>query len=212
MKATSKVLTDAVVPARSGKAFVVKKGQHIRIIDIEGGQIGDFVVYNANDIRERLSQARTKVNQGKIFLTTGDKLYSKSNNVMLTIVEDTTGLNDLEYGMCSKWVYDKYKTPEYKGFLPTLTVGGPLGPPAWGCWENLTEALKEWKIPPEDIPDPFNVFTAVNIDVRTGRMGLYDVPSKPGDFIDFRAEMDCLTALSSCPSTGRPLRVLVYQE
>lgn len=203
-----KLLTDTVVPARTGKAFVVKKGQHIRVMEVEGGQIGDFVAFNAQNLRERFSQARTKANQGKIRITAGDKLYSKSNTVLLTIVEDTYGIHDLQYGMCSRWIFE---SPDYRGFASTLEVGGPLGRPSWGCWENLTEALKEWKIPPEDIPDPLNLFQTVEIDVKTGRMGIVPGRSKPGDFVDFRAEIDCLTALSACPSTGRPLRVQVYE-
>lgn len=203
-----KLLTDTVVAARTGKAFVVKKGQHIRVIEVEGGQIGDFVAFNADNLRERFNQARTKANQGKIRITTGDKLYSKSNSVLLTIVEDTYGIHDLQYGMCSRWIFE---SPDYHGFRPSLAVGGPLGRPAWGCWENLTEALKGWQIPPEDIPDPLNIFQTVEIDARTGGMGIVPGRSKSGDFIDFRAEMDCLTALSACPSTGRSLRVQVYE-
>jgi uncharacterized protein YcgI (DUF1989 family) len=85
--------------------------------------------HNASDLHGRLSQARTKVDQGKIFLSTGDRVYSKSNNVMITIVEDgSPGLIDLQYGMCSKWVYDRLKS-EYQGFTDRFTPGGPLGAP-----------------------------------------------------------------------------------
>jgi uncharacterized protein YcgI (DUF1989 family) len=204
-----KTVADVVVPARSGKAFMVKKGQFIRVIEVDGGQIGDFVVFDANNLQERFNQARTKANQGKIFLTTGDKLYSKSNKVLLTIVDDTYGIHDLQYGMCSKWVFE---SADYHGFSDTMTVGGPLGRPAWGCWENLIEALKDWKIPPEDIPDPLNIFQTVEIDSRTGKMGILPGRSKPGDYIEFRAEMDCLAALSACPSTGRPLRAQIFER
>lgn len=203
-----KLLTETVVAARTGQAFLVKKGQQIRVIEVEGGQIGDFVVFNAQNLRERFSQARTKANQGKIRITTGDKLYSKSNTVLLTIVEDTYGIHDLQYGMCSRWVFE---SRDYQGFASTLEVGGPLGRPSWGCWENLTEALKAWQIPPEDIPDPLNLFQTVEVDVKTGRMGIVPGRSKPGDFVTLRAEIDCLTALSACPSTGRSLRVQVYE-
>ena len=204
-----KLLTDTVVPARTGKAFVVQRGQRIRVLEVEGGQIGDFVAFNAGNLRERFSQGRTKANQGKIRISTGDRLYSKSNGVLLTIVEDTYGIHDLQYGMCSRWIFE---SPDYHGFASTLPVGGPLGRPAWGCWENLTEALKAWQIPPEDIPDPLNLFQTVEIDPGTGRMGIVPGRSKPGDYVDLRAEMDCLTALSACPCTGRPLRVHVYEE
>jgi uncharacterized protein len=206
------LVTEATIPPRSGQAYVVKKGQRIKVIDADGGGICDFVIYNANDLRERLSQARTKVDQGKIFLSTGDRVYSKSNNVMMTIVEDSCpGLIDLQYGMCSKWVYDKLKS-EYQGFTDRFTPGGPLGIPDWGCWENLTRALEGWNILPEDIPDPLNLFTNVSIDCETGRMGLVDGYSKPGDYVDLRAEMDCLCGVSACPATGRSLHVEIYDQ
>ncbi|MEM4383922.1 MAG: urea carboxylase-associated family protein, partial [Candidatus Caldarchaeum sp.] len=82
-----KVVFDKVVPARSGVALVVKKGQFVRVAEVEGGQIVDFVVLNADNTRERFSQARTKANQGKIYVTKGDKLYSRFNTVMMTITE-----------------------------------------------------------------------------------------------------------------------------
>ena len=84
------VLKDETVSARRGGAWIVKKGQHIRFIDVEGGQIGDLVLFNANDLSERFNQSRTRSNPGKYLISTGDHLYSKFNNIMLTIVEDTS--------------------------------------------------------------------------------------------------------------------------
>ena len=204
-----KTIQDVVVPARKGWAGVIRKGQHLRILEVEGGQIGDFVGFNADHLRERLSQGRTKANQGKFLITKGDVLYSKSNNVMMRIVEDTYGIHDLQYGMCSNWIYTSGR---YRGFTDQFTVGGPLGRPPFGCWEVLQEALAPWRIPPEDIPDPLNVFQMVWFDMKTGRMGIENGRSKPGDYIDFLAEMNVLCGLSACPSTGRPLRVLHYEE
>ena len=206
-----KVLTESVVPARTGKAFLVKRHQHIRVLQLEGHQVGDFVVFNANNLRERFNQARTKANLGKITVTTGDRLYSKLNNVLLTITEDTYGFHDLQYGMCSKWVFE---SPEYHGFTSAFSasLGGPYGRPTWGCWENLIDALKDWKIADEDIPDPLNIFQTTAIYLGTGTMGIIPDRTKPGDHIDFRAEMDCLAALSACPTGGRPMKVQVYEE
>ncbi len=203
-------ITKATIAPRSGQAYIVKKGQRIKVIDTDGGGICDFVIYNANDLRERMSQARTKVVQGKLFVSTGDRVYSKSNSVLMTIVEDSCpGLIDLEYGMCSKWVFDRLKT-EYHGFTSKFKAGGPLGIPDWGCWENLQRALEPWKIAPEDIPDPINFFTKVDIEWPSGKIGLVDGTSKPGDFVTLRAEMDCLCGVSACPSTGRSLGVEIY--
>lgn len=203
-----KILFDKVVPARSGVALVVKKGQVVRVAEVEGGQIVDFVVLNADNTRERFSQARTKANQGKIYVTKGDKLYSRFNTVMMTITEDTYGIHDLQYGMCSKWVYT---SSEYKGFASSLQVGGGLGKPSFGCFEILIDALSPYGIAPEDIPEPLNIFQTVEIDPKTGRMAILPGRSKPGDYIELRAEINCLIGASACPSTGKPFRISVFE-
>jgi hypothetical protein len=205
-----KVLHDDYIPGCTGGSWVVKKGQHIRIIDVDGGAVGDFVTFNANNLKERFSQARTKANQGKFMISTGDRLYTRDNNVLLTIAEDTYGIHDLEYGMCSAWVFQNIKGGDYSGDKRSA-VGGPLGPPTFGCYEIIQGALKDWPIAPEDIPDPLNVFQTVEFDFEKGTMGIVDGRGKPGDYIDFVAEMDTLCALSAGAATGKPLRTQVYE-
>lgn len=207
-----KVLQEDALPGRGGGAWTVKAGQFIRVIDVDGGAIGDFVCWDANNIRDRLSQARTKANQGKIMLTIGDKLYSRDNNVLLEIVEDTYGIHDLQYGMCSAWVYRNFRDKDYHGFdKEKMKVGGPMGVPPFGCYEVIQKAIDGRGIPPEDIPDPINLFQTVVIDTSSGSMQLVDGRSKPGDQITFRAARDTLCALSACPSMGRPLTVQVFE-
>src|SRR5499426_123100 len=94
-------LQNEIVPKNSGRAFVLKRGQRVRVA---GRTVVDFVAFNLANLRERFDQARTKTNQVKIFLSTGDQLISKLNNPLLTIVEDTfkEGHHDLQKGMCSK--------------------------------------------------------------------------------------------------------------
>ena len=189
---------DVIVSKNTGRAFTLEKGQHIRIT---GQSIVDFVAFNLDNLTERLSQARTKANQGKIFISSGDKLISMSNNVMLTITKDTyEGTHDLQFGMCSRASYPVqsagvYQYPFNKDNLPDH-----------GCWENLTEALRPWEIAPEDIPSPFNIFQTMRIDGNTGRMELDFYPvkprPKPGTYVELRAEMNCLVAVSACPQAG----------
>jgi len=96
-------LHDVTVRVNSGTAWEMKKGQRVRITF---QSIVDFVVFNRDNLTERFDQARTKANQGKIYLSTGDRLISKSNVTMMTIVEDTfKGTHDLQYGMCSECSY-----------------------------------------------------------------------------------------------------------
>lgn len=204
------------VPKNSGRAFIVKKGQRIRVA---GRTVVDFVVFNLDDLKERFDQARTKTNQVKIFISRGDQLISKLNNPMLTIVEDTfkEGKHDLQKGMCSRKRFELVA----KGLAKRqFAEGADLNPkapediPDHGCWENLTEALKPWDIPPEDIPSPFNIFQTMRIDPDTGEMFDTLIRPKKEAYVDFRAEMDCLVAVSACPQSGRgeALRVDLFDD
>ena len=80
-----KIISESTIKSNTGMAFVVKKGQIIRVI---GHSTADYTVFNLRNVKERFDQARTKVDQGKIFVSTGDLLISKFNNVMQTIVKD----------------------------------------------------------------------------------------------------------------------------
>jgi len=94
-------MPSVMVQKNSGWSSRVIKGQRIRVA---GKSVVDFVAFNLHDLKERFDQARTKTNQAKLFISTGDQLISKINNSMLTIVEDTfqEGRHDLQKGMCSK--------------------------------------------------------------------------------------------------------------
>jgi uncharacterized protein len=210
------VLTSDHIPKNSGRAYVVRKGQRLRIA---GKSIVDFVAFNLDDLAERFDQARTKTNQVKIFISTGDVLFSKRNNPMLTIVEDTfiEGRHDLQKGMCSRKRFEMVAQGKSKRVFAEGVDINPKAPqeiPDHGCFENLSEALQDWKIAPDDIPSPFNIFQCMRIDPETGIM--YDTMIRPKEeaHIDFRAEMDCLVAASACPESGRgqSIRVEIYEQ
>ena len=210
------VLQSAVVPKNSGAAFELKKGQRLRIA---GKSIVDFVAFNLNDLTERFDQARTKTNQAKIFISAGDTLYSKRNNPMLTIVEDSfkEGRHDLQKGMCSRKRFQMVADGQSKRIF---AEGVDINPkkaeeiPDHGCWENLSNAVKPWNISPDDVPSPFNIFQCMRIDPGTGIM--YDTMIRPREeaYIDLRAEMDLLVAASACPESGRgqAIRVEIYES
>lgn len=209
-------LESVVVPKNSGRAFVVRKWQRIRVA---GRSIVDFVAFNLHDLRERFDQARTKTNQAKIFLSEGDQLLSKLNNPMLTIVEDTfkEGRHDLQKGMCSRRRFELVAQGLAKRTFAEGVDPNPKKPeeiPDHGCWENLTEALKPWSVLPEDIPSPFNIFQTMHIDPETGAMLDTMIRPKEEAHVDFRADMDCLVAVSACPESGRgqAIRVEIFDE
>ena len=210
------ILKSEVVQKNSSAAFEITKGQRLRIV---GKSIVDFVAFNLHDLTERFDQARTKTNQVKIFVSTSDVLYSKRNNPMLTIVEDTftEGRHDLQKGMCSRKRFEMVAQGKSKRIFAEGVDINPIKPEEildHGCWENLSAAVAPWQIEPDDVPSPFNIFQCMRIDPDTGV--IYDTMIRPKDeaHVDFRAEMDLLVAASACPESGRgqAIRVEVYSE
>ena len=207
--------TEIVIAKNSGKALVVKKGQTVRVI---GESTADFVVFSLRNVNERFDQARTKVDQGKIYVSTGDVLISKFNNVMMTIVKDTyAGTHDLEKGMCSASFYKKWGDKIFAIYGATWKKLGrkKVVAPKHGCWENLAKALKPYRVAKEDVPSPLNIFQTMVINGKTGAMRYAMTRPRPGgDCMELRAEMDCLVGISACPEGGRgkPLRITIYRK
>lgn len=209
------ILSESIIKSNTGATFVVKRGQ---IIGVQGHSTADYVVFNLRNVKERFDQARTKVNQGKIYLTTGDVLISKFNNVMQTIVKDTyQGTHDMEKGMCSTSFYKKWGDEIFKIYGGVWKKLGrkQVVAPKHGCWENLAKALKPYGVSKEDVPSPLNVFQTMEINAQTGSMR-YSMtrPRAEGDRVDFRSEMDCLVGISACPEggRGRDLKILIYKN
>jgi uncharacterized protein YcgI (DUF1989 family) len=204
------VLWERQLPRNTGFAFDLKKGQSVRIAS---QTIIDFVCFNRENLRERFDQARTKANQRKVFLTTGDSLVSKLNNTLMTIVEDTfkEGHHDLQEGMCSR---KRHELAAKRG-LWEKTYGRPLTEmPTHGCTENLGQVLAPYGIALEDVPSPFNIFQDMIIH-GNGILEHSPIrPKSPGAFVTLRAEMDLLAALSVCPdvsvggTTGATIAIL----
>ena len=210
-----RIISEAVIRSNTGKTFVVKKGQ---VISVVGESTADYVVFNLRNVKERFDQARTKVDQGKIYVTTGDVLISKYNNVMQTVVRDTyRGTHDMEKGMCSTSFYQKWGAEIFQIYGGVWKrLGRKRGAaPKRGCWENLARALKPHGVPKEDVPSPLNIFQTMVINAKTGSMRYSMTRPRPGgDRMDLRSEMDCLVAISACPEGGRgkDLRIVIYRN
>ena len=131
-----KTLWERHMERNTGYAFDMEAGQCVRITS---QTIIDFVCFNRDNLRERFDQARTKANQRKVFISTGDQLISKLNNPMMTIIEDTfEGHHDLQEGMCSR---KRHELAAAKGIWEK-TYGRPLSEmPPRGCTENLGGVL-----------------------------------------------------------------------
>jgi uncharacterized protein len=185
--AADRVVEDRVVPAGEPWARVLKQGQILRIVDLEGRQAVDFLCYNAANPEERYNAADTMKYAKTIFLTRGHGIYSDLGRRLLTIVEDTCGRHDTIGGCCSaesnELRYGVKDTPS--------------------CRANFLRALAPFGLGRKDVVANLNFFMNVPVE-PDGAMAIVDGISKPGDYVDLRAEMDVLAVVSNCPQTRNP--------
>jgi len=178
-------MTEAtLIPAGSGKAVWLRQGECLRVIDPQGGQSGDVFALSA-DGSERLSNGRTFDYQGRIYLTTGDILWSDRSHPMLTIVADDAGRHDFLYASCTDEMYRlQYGTTDYHP----------------NCADSLSNALRGIGLDPGPPPTAFNIFMCADVAADGGLS--FRVPAtRAGNAITFRAEMDLAVAISSCPAS-----------
>ena len=204
-----RLLESFLVPKATGKAFVVKEGQVLRLTQPEGPQVIDFDAFSLEDPREALLTSVTRRYE-RIHLTTGDRLWSGGlqERPMFTIVEDTVDhqpsasdcvTHDVAGGRCSR----SARVQRYGSDSP-------------GCQEILADAIAEFGLGVEYVHDPFNIFMRTGIDSRGKIIWEEPFDVKAGDHIDLRAEFDVIVAGSACPgmSSGpgeRPFGVEIYE-
>ena len=175
-------MTSEIAP-RSGVAFTLDRGQTLTVIDPRGEQVADLLAFNRDDVGEAISSGRTLDYANRIYLTTGDPLYSNRSNVMLTITADDVGRHDFLLTPCSK---DTFRI-----------IYGDTDPHR-GCFGNLAAALAPYGVTEDMIPTAFNCFMNVPVDGATGELKVEPPLSKPGDRITLRAEMNLIIGLTAC--------------
>jgi uncharacterized protein len=183
LESEDRLTQQVIIPPRSGAAFRLAAGQMLSVIDPEGQQVSDLVAYSASDTREVISSGRSIDYASRLFLTTGDILYSNRSRPMLTIVHDDVGRHDFTLTPCSR---DTFRI-----------IYGDQDPHP-GCQGNLEAALAPFGIVPDAIPIAFNVFMHVAVDGATGEIKVLPPLSKAGDRTCFRAEMDLIIGLTAC--------------
>ncbi len=165
----------------------LEPGDLLRIIDLAGQQAVDFLAFSADLPVDRYNAANTMKINGNIYLGKGAKLYSDRARTLLTIVDDTVGRHDTIGGCCSTWSnfarYGVKDTP--------------------GCHANFVAELACWSLAPADVVANVNFF--MNVPVRQdGGMAIEAGLSKPGDYVELRAEMPVIAVMSNCPQRNNP--------
>ena len=187
---------------QTGIGFSVQKGQRLRIIDLQGEQVSDLVAFAREDPREWLSSGRSIDYANTIYLTTGHILYSNRSRPMLTLGEDKVGRHDFLLTPCSPETFQ--------------IIYGNLEPHP-SCFGNLVENLGPFGISPDDIPTTFNVFMNVVV-APNGELTIGPPRSKPGDYLDLRAEMDLIVGVTACSAemsnnySFKPIDVELYRK
>jgi uncharacterized protein len=180
---------DEVVPARAPWLHVVMKGQTLRIVDLEGNQAVDFLIYALADDAERYSAQDTIARQGNIFLTVGSVLYSNEGRPMATVTASTCAYHDTIGGACSC----ESNTLRY----------GHHTKAQHACVENFLQANAQQGRGKRDMVSNINWFMNVPVEAD-GALGIVDGISAPGLYVDLRAEMDLTAVVSNCPQTNNP--------
>ena len=185
---------------QTGIGFTIEKGQFLKIIDPQGEQVSDLTAFALADKNEWLSSGRSIDYADTIYLTTGNLLYSNRSRPMFAIVEDTVGRHDFLLTPCSaetfQIIYDNHE------YHPS-------------CFENLYTNLEKFGITPDMIPTTLNVFMNV-IVLPDGKLRIDPPPSKAGDYLLLRAEMDLIVGVTACSAeksnnySFKPIDVEIY--
>ncbi|TVY46348.1 Uncharacterized protein LOCC1_G003611, partial [Lachnellula occidentalis] len=211
------------IPIRSGRAWVVKKGQLCTLSTPHGPQVGDLNLFSLANPRERFWASRTKQLHAS-HVSVGDRLWSclPYMRPLATIVGDS--LKDYGVDGVGGRVHDLLGT-RCDPYVNKLLSGNDFD---YHCHSNLTRAVMPFGLTEADVHDVINVFQVTGLN-RDGKYFMETCPAKPGDYFTFFAETDLLCAMSTCPGgdlsvhgwgedsakrmldTCRPLGVAVYE-
>ena len=183
------VVHEVIVPARAPWLHHVAAGQTLRIVDLEGNQAVDFLLYATADDAERYSAQDTVAAQGNLFLRQGTVLRSNEGRPMMTIAATSVDYHDTIGGACSC----ESNTLRY----------GHHTKSEHACVENFLEANLLEGRGKRDIVSNINFFMNVPVEAD-GSLGIVDGISAPGLTVDLRADMDVTVVVSNCPQINNP--------
>src|SRR6267378_2391359 len=178
----AETLLDFVMEPGTGRAIELRKGQVLRIEQIEGGQCVDFNCFNLHDYREFMHTGRTRTEHG-INPGPGDFMWSAPprERPMIYILADTVHCNDVMYPRCSPFLFENAF-----GFHTHTN-----------CHDIQSEAQREYGLTPDDVHDSFNLFMNTGVDAA-GKLFIKRQRSQPGDHVELLALIDVLAVPNVC--------------
>ena len=215
---------EIIVPPREAGSFHVPKGHFFRIVSVEGPQVGDLNLWNADDLDERFFSGKTRALHAT-HVGLGDRLWSSLPHLrpMATITHDTLGWYGFDEDGAG--VHDVIGT-RCDPYTPRLLGAG--GDYHHCCHANLARALGQARgLPAREVEhhvhDVLNVFMCTGFTRDTQQYFMKASPVRPGDFLELFAEIDLLGAISACPggdcgqthssdvAVCHPLKVEIYE-
>ncbi len=185
-----RIIADVVVPARAPWSARLSKGQSVRFIDLEGRQAIDLLCFGVAPHEgqvERYHMPNTIKIPKNIFVGKGSVLYSQFARPMMTVTADSCGGHDTIFGCCS-FACDELRYGRHN---------------AECCQRNFEREMARHGIGPEHVVANLNLFMNVPVGAD-GAAEILDGQSKPGDYVDLRAEMDLIVVISNCPQELNP--------
>ena len=187
----------SMVRVLAGEPFVreIRRGQVVRLVDLEGNQAIDTLFFNAANYADRYSAQDTLRAQGNLYLTTGTMLISTERNHLLTIIADTCGRHDTLGGACSK------ESNQTRYALEKRSMHA--------CREVFLKGAQAWTLETgrvlekRDLTANINFFMNVPVTPE-GKLTFEDGVSEAGKYVELRAEMDVLLVISNCPQLNNP--------
>ena len=186
------------IPALTGGGAEVRKGQRVKVITVQGQQIGDLFAFVLDSPEEYLSPGYTRSKLQTIYPILGEHFYSNKREPLLLLEEDTVGVHDLLAPACD--------------FYSQRARGDENHP---SCRGNLVATLDRLNFTKENLPDPHNLFQSTPVVDLDGRQERRPSPAKPGDYVIMHAMKDLLVIVTACPMmqsglTPRDLMIEVY--
>lgn len=200
-------LDSFIVEAGDWFVHVIRRGQIVRIVDMEGNQSVDTLFYNAHDYSDRYSAQDTIREQRNLYLSAGTRLISTEGHVLLSILADTCGRHDTLGGACAQ--------------ESNMVRYGVEKRSMHACRQSFVSAIQYWKhgLEKRDITSNINFFMNVPVSAD-GTLRFEDGVSDAGKYVELLAEMDVLMLVSNCPQLNNPcnaynptpVRILIWDE
>jgi uncharacterized protein len=171
-----------VVPAREGRAVEVSAGGRFRVVDVEGGQVVDLFAFVSDDVSEYASAEHTRIWVDRLFPKPGQPFVTNRRRPILEFEEDhSPGIHDMLCAACDTIRYQLLGAEHHAS-----------------CAANLQQAMAALGHDRIEIPQPINLFMNVRVEPDWS-LTWGPAPTKPGDFVVFRAALDSIVVVSACP-------------